>query len=90
MLAVAIRPGRALEVSAPVVLWEGSYLAGVGSSCGMPGPTSANYDVTSDGQRFLMIVETGETAESQSLTVASNWSSTDHRAAPVRPDRRTD
>jgi serine/threonine protein kinase/Tol biopolymer transport system component len=81
MLAVDIRLGRTLQVSKPVVLWEGSYLAGVGSSCGMPGPTSANYDVTADGQRFLMIVDTGETAECRSLQVVSNWARTVRPAA---------
>lgn len=85
MLAVDIRLGRTLQVSKPVALWEGSYLAGLGSSCGMPGPTSANYDVTSDGQQFLMIVDTGETAEGRSLQVVSNWSATVKQAAPARP-----
>lgn len=85
MLAVDIRLGRTLQVSKPVVLWEGSYLAGVGSSCGMPGPTSANYEVTSDGQRFLMIVDTAEPVESRSLHVASNWSATVRTAVPPRP-----
>jgi serine/threonine protein kinase/Tol biopolymer transport system component len=82
MLAVEVKAGRALQLSTPVALWEGAYLAGVGSSCGMPGPTSANYDVTADGQRFVMIAEDGETAECRSLQVVSNWSRTVGRAAP--------
>ena len=49
-------------------------LAGVGSSCGMSGPTSSNYDVTADGQRFLMIEDTTETSQCKLLRVVSNWS----------------
>jgi Tol biopolymer transport system component len=62
-------------VSKPKVLWEGKYLAGVGSSCGMAGPTSSNYDVTADGQRFLMIQDTSEKVECKLLRIVSNWSS---------------
>jgi len=37
------------------LLWEGRFALGTSSSCGAPGPTSSNYDVTPDGQHFLMI-----------------------------------
>ena len=73
MMAVGITSGRTLTVSTPVVLWKGRYLAGVGSSCGMTGPTSANYDVSADGRRFLMIEETGPDVECRVLHVVSNW-----------------
>jgi hypothetical protein len=33
------------------------YNHGMNSSCGPPGPSSSNYDVTPDGRRFLMIRE---------------------------------
>lgn len=53
MLAVPTTPtfsaGRAQE------LWKGHYSPGMSSSCGGPGLTSSNYDVTPDGQHFLMI-----------------------------------
>jgi len=75
MMAVDVSVGRTLTVSKPQVLWEGPYLAGVGSSCGMAGPTSANYDVTADGQRFLMIEDTSPNVECRILRVVSNWSS---------------
>jgi len=77
MLAVEIRSGPTLapgDLSKPKVLWEGRYAAGVGSSCGMPGPTSANYDVTADGQRFLMIEDSSSNVECRVLRVVSNWS----------------
>ena len=55
MMAVSITTSPELKASAPKMLWEGSYSAGSGSSCGMVGVSSSNYDVTSDGQRFLMV-----------------------------------
>jgi hypothetical protein len=74
MMVVDISSGRSLEVSKPRVLWRGNYLAGAGSSCGMAGPTSSNYDVTPDGERFLMIEDASPTAECERLRVVSNWS----------------
>lgn len=74
MMVVDIGYGPSLRASRPRVLWRGNYLAGAGSSCGMAGPTSANYDVTPDGERFLMIEDASPTAESERLRVVSNWS----------------
>src|SRR5439155_16408362 len=42
MMAVTVSSGATTPFSKPAVLWQGHYLAGVGSSCGMSGPTSAN------------------------------------------------
>jgi hypothetical protein len=39
----------------------------------MTGPTSANYDVSADGRRFLMIEEKDPDAECRVLHVVSNW-----------------
>jgi serine/threonine-protein kinase len=74
MMVVDISYGRSLVVSKPRVLWRGNYLAGAGSSCGMAGPTSANYDATPDGERFLMIEDASPNAECELLRVVSNWS----------------
>jgi Tol biopolymer transport system component len=74
MMVVDISYGPSLEASKPRMLWRGNYLAGAGSSCGMAGPTSANYDVTPDGERFLMIEDASSAAESDRLRVVSNWS----------------
>ena len=41
------------------------------SSCGPPGPTSANYDVSADGQRFLMLKPVG--LASTQINVVLNW-----------------
>ena len=75
MMAVDIvTSGGSLTASKPRVLWRGHYLAGAGSSCGMAGPTSANYDVTPDGERFLMMEDASPNAECELLRVVSNWS----------------
>jgi len=74
MMVVDITYDPSLKTSKPRVLWRGNYLAGAGSSCGMAGPTSANYDVTPDGEHFMMIEDASSTAESERLWVVSNWS----------------
>ncbi len=74
MMVVDVSYRPSLKASKPRMLWRGNYLAGAGSSCGMAGPTSANYDVTPDGERFLMIEDASSTAESERLRVVSNWS----------------
>jgi hypothetical protein len=55
MLVAVDTSGPQLEASAPRPLWEGAYASGSGASCGMPGVSSSSYDVTPDGQRFLMV-----------------------------------
>lgn len=56
MMVVSVATtGSELRPSAPRLLWEGAYLAGNGASCEMPGPGASNYDVTPDGERFLMV-----------------------------------
>ena len=55
MMAVAVPTSSTLKAGRPQELWKGHYSHGMSSSCGPPGTTSSNYDVTADGQRFLMI-----------------------------------
>jgi len=44
------------------------------ASCGPPGATSSNYDVTADGGRFLMIKdEAPEKAFSKQIVVVLGW-----------------
>ena len=78
MVSITTQPG--LTVSKPSVLWKGHYLAGVGSSCGMAGPTSANYDVAASGERFIMIQDKSQDAMCKLLHVARNWSGELNRA----------
>jgi len=74
MMAVDVSYGPSLTASKPRALWSGNFLAGAGSSCGMAGPTSANYDVAPDGERFLMIEDASSPAQSEHLRIVSNWS----------------
>jgi Tol biopolymer transport system component len=57
----------------PRLLWEGHYSHGMSSSCGPPGVSSSSYDVTDDGQRFLMIKDEELDDGSTSLVVVVNW-----------------
>jgi len=45
----------------------------MGSSCGQPGASSANYDVTADGRRFLMIKDMDQDAVSTRVVVVMNF-----------------
>ena len=46
---------RSCERRRPRCSSRASYYEGTGASCEMGGPSAANYDVTPDGQRFLMV-----------------------------------
>jgi dipeptidyl aminopeptidase/acylaminoacyl peptidase len=71
MMAVQVSTGSTFQAAKPRVLWTGRYAHGLGSQCGPPGTTSSNYDVTPDGERFLMIKQ-DETAPAQ-INVVLNW-----------------
>jgi len=73
MMVVTVTTQPAFQASRPQMLWEGRYSHGMGSSCGMPGATSANYDVTSDGRRFLMINDLDQNAVSTRIVVVLNF-----------------
>lgn len=57
------------------------YSQGTSSSCGAPGLTSSNYDVTADGQRFLMIRDDDIEAEtSRQIVLVQAWAAELSRA----------
>ncbi|MGH9254830.1 MAG: protein kinase domain-containing protein [Vicinamibacterales bacterium] len=80
MMVVSVTTAPAFRASAPKVLWEGKYSRGLGSSCGMPGAASSNYDVTSDGQRFLMVRDDDDVVATR-IVVVLNWVEELKRAA---------
>jgi len=80
MMAVSVTTSPTFRASAPKVLWEGNYSRGLGSSCGMPGVTSSNYDVTPDGQRFLMVRD-DDNITATKVVVVLNWIEELKRAA---------
>ena len=73
MMVVSVMTSPKFKASAPRQLWEGSYSQGIAASCGMPGVSSSNYDVTADGQRFLMVRDEDASASSTKIVVVLNW-----------------
>ena len=65
--------GTELRASAPKMLFEGAYYEGSGASCEMGGPAAANYDVTPDGQRFLMVKDNTGAVFGNKAVVVVNW-----------------
>ena len=72
MMVVTYTASDLFHPSAPKPLWKDIYSAGGGASCGMPGVTSANYDVTPDGSRFLMVKDPNEGFGTKVMVVL-NW-----------------
>jgi hypothetical protein len=74
MMVVPFRiAGGRFDAGKPSLLWEGHYSLGMSSSCGPPGVSSANYDVSADGQRFLMVKDNDQDAGSTGIVVVLNW-----------------
>ena len=74
MMAVDLTTTPEVKLSAPRVLFEQRYAFGAGI-------TMANYDVTRDGQRFIMVKDESGAAR---LNVILNWLSELTRMAPAR------
>jgi Tol biopolymer transport system component len=74
MMAVPVSTAPTFTAGRPQELWKGHYSQGMSSSCGPPGTTSSNYDVTADGKRFLMIKDDDQdSAISKQIIVVLNW-----------------
>jgi serine/threonine-protein kinase len=84
MMVVAVTTSPTLTASASKLLWEGHYSHGTSSSCGPPGPTSSNYDVTPDGKRFLMIRDRDQDANPTVINVVLRWSRELEQIAPAK------
>jgi serine/threonine-protein kinase len=69
---VAVKPE--FRAGKPRDLWSGHYSHGMSSSCGPPGLSSSNYDVSPDGKRFLMIKDAMQDAVSRQVVVVMGWS----------------
>ena len=72
MMVVAVTTFPEFRASTPKLLWEGDYSDGSGASCGMPGVSSSNYDVTADGEHFLMVRDDDRVGAKQ-IVVVLNW-----------------
>jgi serine/threonine-protein kinase len=73
MMAVDVATAPDVKLSSPRMLFEGRYAFGSGI-------TIANYDVTRDGRRFLMVKDEAGTAR---LNVILNWFDDLTRVAPA-------
>jgi eukaryotic-like serine/threonine-protein kinase len=83
MMVVTVTTTPDFRASTPRALWKGQYSRGLGSSCGMPGVASSNYDVTSDGQRFLMVRDDDDITATR-IVVVLNWVEELKRAAAAQ------
>jgi hypothetical protein len=84
MMAVQVSTAPAFTAGHPRTLWEGPYSHGMSTSCGPPGATSSNYDVTADGKRFLMIKdEAPHTAVSKQIIVVVGWADEVNRLSKI-------
>ena len=77
MMAVEVTTQPTFSAGKPKVLFEGQYLAVT------PGLTGTAFDVSSDGQRFLMVKETERAAPNAQINVVLNWSEELKRRVPA-------
>ncbi len=76
MMVVPVEPGPPMTFGASQLLFEGNYR--VGTQGGL------NYDVSSDGQRFLMVRSTAESdPEVGRIQLVENWFTELDRLVPV-------
>jgi len=74
MMAVEVATQPGFSLSKPRMLFAGQYL---------PTPqTYANYDVSADGQRFLMVKAAGQAQASARINVVLNWTEELKRLVP--------
>ena len=80
MMVVPIETEPTFKAEKPRVLFEGSYLYGYTAM-------TSNYDVTADGQRFVMVTEAPSTGSLEDLRgqihVVLNWSEELKRLVPT-------
>jgi hypothetical protein len=81
MFAVSVTTEPALKVERPVELFQGAYYI---SPAGSPRP---QYDVTRDGQRFLLLASapgTNASAARPRMVVVQNWTEELKRLVPTK------
>jgi Tol biopolymer transport system component len=73
MMAVAVQTRPSFTVGTAKMLFEGRYAT----------PVSTNYDISADGQRFLMVKGSQQESAPTQLTVVLNWFQELKRLAPA-------
>jgi hypothetical protein len=83
LMVVSITLEPSFNPGIPTLLFEGSFVGTrrTRSQVAFAGP-STNYDITADGQRFVMIQPDEESVPSQ-ITVVLNWFEELKRLVPV-------
>ncbi len=76
MMAAVVETKPTFAAARPKPLFEGHYETGIFSF-------QANYDVSPDGQRFLMIKPSEQESAATQLNVVLNWSEELRRLAPA-------
>ena len=74
VIAVSIETDPSFSAANPEVMFEGDYYLAAG------GP---NYDVSPDGERFLMIRQVEDASTTPQIIVVQNWFEELLRAAPI-------
>jgi Tol biopolymer transport system component len=77
MMAVDISTRPAFAAGKPRQLFEGNYALGI------RGHTRSNYDVTADGQRFLMLKPVEPEAAPTQINIVLNWTEELKRLVPT-------
>jgi hypothetical protein len=79
LMTVAVQTqGAVFAAGKPVRLFEGPYFDGAGLN------TVRHYDVTPDGQRFLMLKDTGGEGNGAQIIVVQNWFEELKRLVPTQ------
>jgi Tol biopolymer transport system component len=77
MMAVDITLGQAFKAGTPHMLFEGKYET-------RPAASETNYDISPDGQRFLMIKASPQPEATAQLRVVTNWFEELKQRVPVK------
>jgi len=72
MMAVAVSTQPSFQAGRPQLPWEGDYMFGPSSGCGIKGTTTTSYDVSPDGQRFPMTRENDQKMYATKIVVVLN------------------
>ena len=77
LMRVAVQPGSTWTATAPMQLLEARYFGG-----NLRAALGRTYDISPDGQRFLMIKPSDPTPVSSSLVIVQNWDQELKRLVP--------